>query len=204
MLIFYVTDVGRASSVHVSVRSLPRCEEVPRVTCPHNVVSTPHHHDFSPLSPIASCSSSSGSSEVPSPHAAVAPSPIPSSTSSLAAAEDQQGLVQDENKLSMAGALEWRDANSCSPCSHAGPDTESNLRKSLVKSRLVECQEKLPRSDSLDSMLGDSLLDPPQSLQKIPPKRYQSPSRCGSPSLEAPDHLLFGNNGGKNGSYKNK
>ena len=102
----------------------------------------------------------------------------------------------------MAGALEWRDANSCSPCSHAGPDTESNLRKSLVKSRLVECQEKLPRSDSLDSMLGDSLLDPPQSLQKIPPKRYQSPSRCGSPSLEAPDHLLFGNNGGKNESYK--
>ncbi len=50
----------------------------------------------------------------------------------------------------------------------------------------------LPRSDSMDSMLGDSLLDPPQSLQKIPPKRYQSPSRCGSPSLEAPEHLLFG------------
>ena len=132
---------------------------------------------------------------------AVAPSPIPSS-SSLTAEDHQQGLVQDENKLSMAGALEWRDTtNSCSPSGgHGGPaDLESNLRKSLVKSRLaVECQEKLPRSDSLDSMLGDSLLDPPQSLQKIPPKRYQSPSRCGSPSLEAPDHLLFGNNGGKN------
>lgn len=183
---FPSANVGRASSVHVSVRSLPRCEEVPRVTCPHNVVSTPHQ-EYSPLSPITS--SSSGSSEVLSPHAA---SPIPSSSSST---EDQPGTVQDENKLSMAGALEWRDNSSCSTCSH---ETESNLRKTLVKSRLqqVECQaEKLPRSDSLDSMLGDSLLDPPQSLQKIPPKRYQSPSRCGSPSLEAPDHLLFGNSG---------
>lgn len=52
----------------------------------------------------------------------------------------------------------------------------------------------LPRSDSMDSMLGDSLLDPPQCLQRIPPKRYQSPSRCGSPSMEAPEHLLFGSN----------
>jgi hypothetical protein len=43
----------------------------------------------------------------------------------------------------------------------------------------------------MDSMLGDSLLDPPQDLQKIPPKRYQSPSRCGSPSIETPEHLLF-------------
>ena len=58
----------------------------------------------------------------------------------------------------------------------------------------------LPRSDSMDSMLGDSLLDPPQSLQKIPPKRYQSPSRCGSPSLETPEHLLFGLPGAKRDS----
>ena len=55
-----------------------------------------------------------------------------------------------------------------------------------------DCGGDLPRSNSMDSMLGDSLLDPPQSLKKIPPKRYQSPSRCGSPSLEAPEHLLFG------------
>ena len=66
------------------------------------------------------------------------------------------------------------------------------MRKALVRSKLAECQANLPRSDSMDSMLGDSLLDPPQSLQKIPPKRYQSPSRCGSPSLETPEHLLFG------------
>ena len=75
----------------------------------------------------------------------------------------------------------------------------TDLRKAIVKSRLAECAaaiaanlDKLDRSDSLDSILSESLLDPPQSLQKIPPKRYQSPSRCGSPSLEAPDHLLFG------------
>ena len=77
--------------------------------------------------------------------------------------------------------------------------SENDLRRALVKSKLAmsaaECAasaSNLPRSDSMDSMLGDSLLDPPQSLQKIPPKRYQSPSRCGSPSLEAPEHLLFG------------
>lgn len=129
--------------MHVSVRYLPRCEEVPRVTCPHNVVESPI------LSPTTS-DSSEASSDL------------------------------DQDKLSMAGALEWKN------------DLETDLRKSLVKARLHECQEKLPRSDSMDSMLGDSLLDPPQSLQKMPPRRYQSPSRCGSPSLEAPDHLLFG------------
>nr|XP_037278895.1 protein FAM214A-like [Rhipicephalus microplus]XP_037278897.1 protein FAM214A-like [Rhipicephalus microplus] len=44
---------------------------------------------------------------------------------------------------------------------------------------------------SADVLLGESLLDPPQSLQMYP-KRYQSPSRCGSPSVEVPEHLLFG------------
>ncbi|XP_037573160.1 protein FAM214A [Dermacentor silvarum] len=43
---------------------------------------------------------------------------------------------------------------------------------------------------SADLLLGESLLDPPQSLQMYP-KRYQSPSRSGSPSVEAPEHLLF-------------
>lgn len=43
---------------------------------------------------------------------------------------------------------------------------------------------------SADLLLGESLLDPPQSLQMYP-KRYQSPSRCGSPSVEAPEHLMF-------------
>ncbi|CAN7941659.1 unnamed protein product [Ixodes pacificus] len=46
-------------------------------------------------------------------------------------------------------------------------------------------------TDSPDLMLGESLLDPPQSLQMYP-KRYQSPSRCGSPSVEVPEHLMFG------------
>lgn len=43
---------------------------------------------------------------------------------------------------------------------------------------------------SADLLLGESLLDPPQSLQMYP-KRYQSPSRCGSPSVEVPEHLMF-------------
>ncbi|PSN52982.1 hypothetical protein C0J52_01113 [Blattella germanica] len=42
-----------------------------------------------------------------------------------------------------------------------------------------------------DPLLGESLLDPPHSLDLFT-RRYQSPSRCGSPSLEAPEHLMFG------------
>ena len=194
----FFSDVGRTSSVHVSVRSLPRCEEVPRVTCPHNVVSVSaatsnttttqqQPQEYLPLSPdgtSSSAASSSGSSEVSTP---ITASPVPNAAS----INEDSNSQQDETKLSMAGALEWRE-------NHQQDRDPENLRKSLVRSRLqAECQEKLPRSDSLDSMLGDSLLDPPQSLQKIPPKRYQSPSRCGSPSLEAPDHLLFGNASGE-------
>ena len=98
--------------------------------------------------------------------------------------------MQEENKLSVAGALSWKETERI----------ETDLRKmALVKNKMTECtllssnitNTALPRSDSMDSMLGDSLLDPPQDLQKIPPKRYQSPSRCGSPSIETPEHLLF-------------
>ncbi|KAF0293635.1 Protein FAM214A [Amphibalanus amphitrite] len=64
--------------------------------------------------------------------------------------------------------------------------TADDLRRSIIKCRL---QGAL--SDSRDSLLGDSLLDPPRSLHKYP-KRYQSPSRSGSPSLETPEHLMFG------------
>ncbi|XP_076309804.1 atos homolog protein A-like isoform X2 [Tachypleus tridentatus] len=46
-------------------------------------------------------------------------------------------------------------------------------------------------SSPADPMIGDCLLDPPQSLQMYP-KRYQSPSRSGSPSLEAPERLMLG------------
>ena len=51
----------------------------------------------------------------------------------------------------------------------------------------------LTKSDSLDSMLGDSLLDPPQTRARMTPRRYQSPSRCGSPSHEAPEPLYSHN-----------
>ena len=84
---------------------------------------------------------------------------------------------EEDNKLGIAGALAWQD---------------QDLRRSLVRSKLEagECSGRLTKSDSMDSMLGDSLLDPPHSLAKMPPRRYQSPSRCGSPSLEAPEPLM--------------
>lgn len=98
----------------------------------------------------------------------------------------------EEGKLAVAGAV--------SGGLQQEPD---DLRRSLVKSKLAlndlhlasgtnDCPGRLAKSDSMDSMLGDSLLDPPQSLARMAPRRYQSPSRCGSPSLEAPDHLLGG------------
>merc|ERR1719295_2449601 len=120
----------------------------------------------------------------------------------------------------MAGSLSWKETDH--------HHVETDLRRALVRNRLMESGgviqvvtaaggttnvavtavvtaaavvDPLTRSDSMDSMLGDSLLDPPQSLQKIPPKRYQSPSRCGSPSLEAPDHLLFGSSDRSNLHY---
>lgn len=77
------------------------------------------------------------------------------------------------------------------------PPPDSEINKEVQDERPVSPQQssdskKKVQSDSGgDSLLGESLLDPPQSLQMYP-KRYQSPSRCGSPSIEAPEHLMFG------------
>jgi len=116
---------GGDSNISVSVRSLPRTDEIPLVICSHS-----------------------------------------------------QDTEEEESKLGIAGALAWQE--------------HQDLRRSLGRSRLEgpECAGRLTKSDSMDSMLGDSLLDPPHSLAKMPPRRYQSPSRCGSPSLEAPEPLM--------------
>ncbi|CAG0917090.1 unnamed protein product [Notodromas monacha] len=88
----------------------------------------------------------------------------------------------------------------CSSESENGPKPESNpgccaddenLRLSVMKSRLTggSCE-----NTSLGAVggppIGDVLLDPPQKLEKFV-KRYQSPSRSGSPCAEAPDRLFF-------------
>uniref|UniRef100_A0A2R5L3V1 Atos-like conserved domain-containing protein n=1 Tax=Ornithodoros turicata TaxID=34597 RepID=A0A2R5L3V1_9ACAR len=76
------------------------------------------------------------------------------------------------------------------------PPPKSNIVKEVQDERPVSPRQagdtkKRARSDSgSGSLLGESLLDPPQSLQMYP-KRYQSPSRCGSPSVEAPEHLML-------------
>jgi len=134
---FPVAHAGGDSAVAVSVRSLPRTDEIPKVVCSHN--------------------------QQP----------------------QTQNDEEEETKLGIAGALAWQDS--------------SDLRRSLVKTKLAsadsaqlypDCPGRLIKSDSMDSMLGDSLLDPPPSLSKMNPRRYQSPSRCGSPSLEAPEPLM--------------
>nr|CAD7459632.1 unnamed protein product [Timema tahoe] len=45
--------------------------------------------------------------------------------------------------------------------------------------------------EQADQQLSESLLDPPPSLDLFA-RRFQSPSRCGSPSMEAPEYLMFG------------
>lgn len=73
--------------------------------------------------------------------------------------------------------------------------SEANLPLKVLKCRtdehLYDGLVPSPSSSPGDTMLGESLLDPPNSLCMFP-KRYQSPSRCGSPSLEVPEHLMFG------------
>ena len=167
---FPTASVGNKAGMAVSVRSLPRSNDIPKVLCTHLAAAA-------------------------------------------AATEEEEGggnnsLQEESGKLAIATA-----ANS-----GPGPLVFSDpidLRRSLVRAKLVgweqqqqqqqhlqphqqlsDCPGRLIKSDSMDSMLGDSLLDPPQSLSKMTPKRYQSPSRCGSPSLEAPDHLLSGRRGG--------
>ena len=51
--------------------------------------------------------------------------------------------------------------------------TSATAPTAVVTAAAAVVVDPLTRSDSMDSMLGDSLLDPPQSLQKIPPKRYR-------------------------------
>ena len=94
------------------------------------------------------------------------------------------------SRLAAAAATSAASAPGETPSS--APTCQRRWSREEEERDSFEREEELPRSDSMDSMLGDSLLDPPQCLQKIPPKRYQSPSRCGSPSVEAPEHLLFG------------
>ena len=65
---------------------------------------------------------------------------------------------------------------------------EDDLRRSMMKAKLAE-NNRVTRSESPDTQLGESLLDPPNSLSRIP-RRYRSPSRSGSPSLETPEHLI--------------
>lgn len=65
---------------------------------------------------------------------------------------------------------------------------DDDLRRSIMKARLAE-NSRVSRSESPDTQLGESLLDPPNSLTRFP-RRYQSPSRSGSPSLETPEHLI--------------
>jgi hypothetical protein len=121
--------------------------------------------------------------------------------------EQPHQLPDDEEEESVS---KLPIAGTSSDLPHQRPPTE-DLRRSLVKARLattesaaaaggkgaaavaaVACGRPLAKSDSMDSMLGESLLDPPPSMSRMAPRRYQSPSRCGSPSLEAPDHLLLG------------
>lgn len=73
------------------------------------------------------------------------------------------------------------------------PDDHEEMRRRLMSSKVVDGIDKKDGSPS-ELMIGDSLLDPPQFLEMYP-KRYQSPSRSGSPVMETPEHWMFGGRG---------
>ncbi|XP_063878819.1 atos homolog protein A-like isoform X2 [Scylla paramamosain] len=89
----------------------------------------------------------------------------------------------------------WSSSSSCTTTTSSSCQTKTDssrcdddLRRSVMKAKLVE-NTRVTRSESPDTQLGESLLDPPHSLTRFP-RRYQSPSRSGSPSLETPEHLI--------------
>lgn len=89
----------------------------------------------------------------------------------------------------MKSVLEETFSANCGDDDFCPEDGIINEQSSLA---LKQSSQKVIQNKSpIDSMLGESLLDPPPSLQMYP-KRYQSPSRCGSPSIEVPEHLMFG------------
>ena len=73
-------DAGRCSSVHVSVRNLPRVTEIPNAICAHHLVS-PSGSTAQGVAPSGGGSGGGGSSSEES----------------------------EEGKLSMAGALSWKE-----------------------------------------------------------------------------------------------
>ncbi|KAK4300182.1 hypothetical protein Pmani_027608 [Petrolisthes manimaculis] len=130
--VFPLTYMGQDTSIRVAVRSLPRSEKVPVVTCPEL-----HHDDDRPV----------------------------------------DAMVTD----SLAPSCSHNNRTDIGRC-------DEDLRRSVMKAKLVE-NTRVSRSESPDTQLGESLLDPPHSLTRFP-RRYQSPSRSGSPSLETPEHLI--------------
>ncbi|XP_067003329.2 atos homolog protein A isoform X2 [Anabrus simplex] len=73
------------------------------------------------------------------------------------------------------------------------PGTAGDVKPTLEEAgRWGTCSER----GTSDSLLGASLLDPPQSMDLFG-RRYQSPSRGCSPSMEAPERLMCGRGSAK-------
>lgn len=95
----------------------------------------------------------------------------------------------ETNKLAMACALD--------PIENPALLSDKNCSNQHLKSLPAESARYL-RDSRRDPLLGDCLLDPPQGLHMYP-KRYQSPSRSGSPVMETPEHLMFGSPSSREG-----
>ncbi|GAB6019251.1 hypothetical protein CHUAL_000854 [Chamberlinius hualienensis] len=87
-----------------------------------------------------------------------------------------------------------KGARKSSPVGACADDREAEGNSRLKHQVVKRCSEG-------EIMLGDSLLDPPQLLEMYP-KRYQSPSRSGSPIMETPEHLMFGSSRNRRGANK--
>lgn len=97
------------------------------------------------------------------------------------------------NAVGCTTKLQGPNAKARSPHGDSTKSPDRDFRRHLTcLDGPVSMQSSSP--GAADCMLGDSLLDPPQDLEMYP-KRYQSPSRSGSPVMETPEHWLFGGHG---------
>ena len=88
-------------------------------------------------------------------------------------------------------------SSSPTPASSPPPQGASGVCEGAVGGPASKSNSPSPPPSMGVASMGDVLLDPPQRLDKFC-RRYQSPSRSGSPCAEAPDRLYF-NHGRRQG-----
>ncbi|RXG69201.1 hypothetical protein Avbf_05610 [Armadillidium vulgare] len=195
---FPIANVGQDTAIKVVVRSLPRSNRAPKVSCPE-IHPKSEYHALQPSSSVSTLS-------LPPDHISSTPPPSScphTSTTTFSPSSSSSSTLTDFSSTThpsfspfipvtsshSSASSEFAFQGSGSQLKTEGNNkTEEDLRRSMMRARLGD-PSRASRSESPDTQLGESLLDPPNSLSRIP-RRFQSPSRSGSPSMETPEHII--------------